>query len=178
VLAQQAATAPDESADGPSQAVEAPDPHTNPAEAELPPVLVHRFENLSIELTSDDVLYIHTYLDPFDAPRAILVEWQDADSVEHRAYWGENVFEATTPADGMHDLGPLPEPGSWVRLTVPASQIALGTDRIQAMTIKQAGGTAYWDKAGVLRSPIGGPAAAVGDAVWALLTSPEFQYIR
>lgn len=134
-----------------------------------------------INVNADDILYAYVYLDPNDPPRSIMLQWKEGDSWGHRAYWGEDVSNkdgAEGPA--KHAMGALPEPGKWVRLEVPALDVKLGRagQQVSGISIIQAGGTAYWDKAGVLRSPQGGPVSAVGDAFWALLTSPEFQYIR
>ncbi|GMU91947.1 MAG: hypothetical protein AMXMBFR4_10050 [Candidatus Hydrogenedentota bacterium] len=179
VTAQADSARPVEGADGRPRAESGPKSGASTGDDSAAPVLLeHRIGDLSIELRPDDVLYMYVFIEPTDAPRGFMLEWRLADSTEYRVYWGENVFAMGSPLENCHDLGPLPEPGNWVRLTVPASTIGLEKGRIQSITIKQADGTAYWDRAGVLRSPIGGPAAAAGDALWALVTSPEFQYVQ
>lgn len=135
----------------------------------------------SIVVNPDDVLYAYVYLDPSDPPKAIMLQWKSGESWEHRAYWGESVLK-TNIAEGpaRHAMGALPEQGKWVRLEVPAYLVNLGRNRqgIGEISVVQVGGTVYWDKAGVMSAPLGGPTTAVGDALWALITSPEFQYIR
>jgi len=134
-----------------------------------------------IVASADDVLYAYVYIDPNDPPKAIMLQWKQGDSWEHRAFWGENVIK-TDVAEGPQRLsmGALPEAGKWVRLEISAHMVGLGqsTQGISEIAVVQEGGTVYWDKAGVLSSPLGGPATAVSDALWALITSPEFQYIR
>ncbi|MCC6794745.1 MAG: DUF1553 domain-containing protein [Candidatus Hydrogenedentes bacterium] len=134
-----------------------------------------------IVLTADDMLYAYVYIDPNDPPKAIMLQWKQGDSWEHRAFWGENVIK-TDIAEGpqRRAMGALPEAGKWVRLEIAAHMVGLGqkTQGISEISVVQEGGTVYWDKAGVLSSPLGGPATAVSDALWALITSPEFQYIR
>ncbi|NUM56052.1 MAG: DUF1553 domain-containing protein [Candidatus Hydrogenedentes bacterium] len=154
-----------------------------PAEASAPTVVEQSLGALpqAIVVNPDDVLYAYVYIDPTDPPKAIMLQWKSGDSWEHRAYWGDDVLK-TDIAEGpaRRGMGALPEAGKWVRLEVPAYLVNLGRDRrgIGEVSIVQAGGTAYWDKTGVLSAPLGGPTTAVGDALWALITSPEFQYIR
>jgi hypothetical protein len=76
-------------------------------------------------------------------------------------------------------LGDLPRAGGWVRLEVPAEAIGLGTtDRIEGFSFDQTGGR------GVVGWCVPGPRAALaeqtarGDLLWALLASPEFQYVH
>ncbi|HRK33963.1 MAG TPA: DUF1553 domain-containing protein [Candidatus Hydrogenedentes bacterium] len=130
--------------------------------------------------SADDILYAYVYIDPASPPASIMIEWREGDSWEHRAYWGANEIKVDL-GDGPQrlNMGVLPEAGKWVRLEIPAHRVGIGTGQgISGIAFVQLGGTAYWDKAGVLSSPYGGAAPAVGDAMWALITSPEFQYIR
>jgi len=40
------------------------------------------------------------------------------------------------------------------------------------------GGAVYWDNSGVVKKPDNPEREPIGDALWALFASPEFQYIR
>ncbi|MDZ4861697.1 MAG: DUF1553 domain-containing protein [Candidatus Hydrogenedentes bacterium] len=141
-----------------------------------------RIESLAQPFTvgADDVLYAYVYIDANDPPKALMLEWREGDSWEHRAYWGDAEIRAEL-GEGPQRLamGALPAPGQWVRLEVPAHALGLGNGAgVTGIAFVQLGGTAYWDKSGALSSPYGGATPSVGDALWALLTSPEFQYIR
>ena len=47
-------------------------------------------------------------------------------------------------------MGPLPELGKWVRLSVPAQKIGLSAkDQVNGIAFTQWDGTTYWDKIGV-----------------------------
>jgi hypothetical protein len=133
-----------------------------------------------VELTSEeDVLYAYVYLDPSNPPKEVMLQWNDGRGWEHRAYWGENVIaygDDGTPS--RYGAGKLPKPGKWVRLAVPAKYVGLTRgSRVSSMSFDQNSGRVYWDKAGVQTKP-GVDAPGVGDLLWALFTTPEFQYIR
>ena len=49
---------------------------------------------------------------------------------------------------------------------------------IAGWSFDQQGGTVYWDKSGVVKNPKNPNRQPLGDVLWALFTSPEFQYIR
>jgi hypothetical protein len=129
----------------------------------------------------DDRLFGYVFLDPERPPQAFVIEWATGDSPGGLAAWGEEsnvrVLMGETTASYRTSL---PQPGEWVRLEVPANLIGLGRDEkpLTAITIHQLDGVAYWDRAGLARPENGGPVQALGDMMWALLTSPEFQYIR
>jgi uncharacterized membrane protein/YHS domain-containing protein len=132
-----------------------------------------------------DTLFVLAFIDPADPPQAIMLQWNDGSGVDggwaHRAYWGEDVIPfGQSGTASRRRLGPLPDAGKWVRLEIPTSEVGLGTvnTRLVGMSFDQAGGTVYWGRSGVVRVPTPPPAEAVADAIWALFTSPEFQYIR
>jgi hypothetical protein len=66
----------------------------------------------------------------------------------------------------------------WTELRVPFQSLKLDGGRILGLSFDELGGTVYWDKSGVIRTPRNPITAPLGDMTWALLTSPEFQYIR
>jgi mono/diheme cytochrome c family protein len=128
----------------------------------------------------DDVLFTYVFLDPKAPPREIMLQWNNG-SWDQRAYWGDDLIpygEPNTPS--RRRLGPLPATGQWVRLEVPARDvgIAAATD-IAGWSFDQFGGGAvYWDKSGVVKRPRNPEREPLGDILWALVASPEFQYIR
>lgn len=103
----------------------------------------------------DDVsFFAWVYLDPDNPPRGIMLQFNDGNW-NHRAYWGEpNVISfGRTDEDAAQYryLGPLPKPGSWVRLEVDAGTVGLGEDKtLQGIAFTQQGGLAWWADAGLL----------------------------
>jgi hypothetical protein len=128
----------------------------------------------------DDVLFTYVYLDPKEPPREIMLQWNNG-SWDQRAYWGEDLIpygDANTSS--RRRLGALPATGQWVRLEVPAREVGITapTD-IAGWSFDQFGGGAvYWDKSGVVKKPKTPEREPLGDLLWALVASPEFQYIR
>jgi YHS domain-containing protein len=124
-----------------------------------------------------DTLFVHVYLDPADPPTEIMLQWH-TDGWEHRAFWGEDLIPFGRPnSPSRLPAGALPEAGRWVRLEVAAADVEAGGGLI-GISFDQTGGTVYWDAAGIVRVPPDPRYEPLGDLLWALFTSPEFQYIR
>jgi mono/diheme cytochrome c family protein len=132
-----------------------------------------------LRVNSEDTLFAYVYLDPKDPAREIMMQWNDGNW-EHRAFWGDDLIkfgEANTPS--RRRIGPLPKTGEWVRLEVPARQLGITSPiDFAGWSFDQQGGTIFWDKAGVVKVPKNPNREPIGDALWALFASPEFQYIR
>src|SRR5262249_29740418 len=87
---------------------------------------------VGLRVGAGDTLFTYVYLDPAGPPQEIMLQWksgmspQEGDGWMHRAYWGENVIpwgrDAST--ERVH-MGPLPEPGKWVRLEVEAVRVGI-----------------------------------------------------
>lgn len=131
-----------------------------------------------------DTLFVHVCLDPGDPPRQIMIQWNDGGGNDggwaHRAFWGENLIRfGTAGTPSRRAMGPLPPAGEWVRIEVPASAVGFtGAGRVVGMSFDQVGGTVWWDRSGVVGAPPDALDAALGDLMWALFASPEFQYVR
>ena len=128
----------------------------------------------------DDELFTYVFLDPNAPPREIMLQWNNG-SWDQRAYWGEDLIafgEANTPS--RRRLGPLPTAGQWVRLEVPAREVGIAapTDIAGWSFDQYGGGAVYWDRAGLVKKPSNPEREPLGDLLWALVASPEFQYIR
>ena len=66
-----------------------------------------------------------------------------------------------------------------MRLEVPA--IKIGIDKpgvVTGVAFTQFGGKVYWDKTGAAKGPPVHDPATIGDMLWALVSSPEFQYVK
>ncbi len=132
----------------------------------------------------EDTLFVHVYIDPADPPREILIQWNDGGGDDggwaHRAYWGEDLIEfGMADSPSRRPMGPLPKSGEWVRLEVPAAAVGFtGAARISGISFDQVGGSVWWDFSGVVHVPDNPVTTPLGDLLWTLFTSPEFQYIR
>ena len=126
-----------------------------------------------------DKLFTYVYLDPKNPPSEIMMQWKQSDW-EHRAYWADSERKEGLPdPPSRRWMGPLPKKGEWVRLEVPVTEVGLKSEEgITGWSYDQAGGAVYWDKSGVVRNPSDPILETLGDVLWALLVSPEFQYIR
>ncbi|MFL6248387.1 MAG: hypothetical protein ACJ74H_20355 [Thermoanaerobaculia bacterium] len=110
----------------------------------------HFFQNASetLPVAAGDWLYAYIYLEPQDSPSEVMLQWNDGNW-EHRAYWGANqIALGINGTDSRRYMGPLPLPGRWVRLEVPASAVGLGGHTLNGMAFTLFGGKATWDEAG------------------------------
>ena len=95
-----------------------------------------------------DRLFAHIYLDPARMPRQVMLQWHDGNW-EHRAYWGENLIPwGTDNTVSRQYMGPLPPPGRWVRLEVPAATVGVEGRIVGGMAFTLFDGMATWDRAG------------------------------
>lgn len=104
-----------------------------------------------------DKLFAHVYLDPKQPPKEIMLQWHTTEWL-HRAYWGENVIPwGKDKSPERLSRGKLPEAGQWVRLEVETAKVGIKPGSIiNGLAFTQHGGTAFWDRAGlVTRSPQG-----------------------
>ena len=136
----------------------------------------HHFTGVKFPVTPKDVLFTYVYLDPKNPPKEILVQFHNPKTGwDQRAAWGENQIDFKPKVN----LGPLPKPGQWVRLEIPAAKIGFTkADTIDGISYDHFAGNVYWDKTGVVKgAPVTDP-DAIGDMLWALISSPEFQYVK
>jgi hypothetical protein len=103
----------------------------------------------TLQVETGELLYAWAYLDPANMPSAIMLQWYDGTSWDHRAYWGANDIpwgQDGTPA--RITMGRLPQGGSWVKLVVPAHAVGLEGKTVNGMAFTQHGGRVAWDHAG------------------------------
>ncbi|WP_160164474.1 PSD1 and planctomycete cytochrome C domain-containing protein [Pedosphaera parvula] len=135
--------------------------------------------NPGLRVGATDVLFTYVYLDPKNPPKEIMLQWSQG-GWEHRAYWGEDLIAfGTANSTTRHAMGALPKAGEWVRLEVPAQDVGISpAEEVDGWAFDQDGGKVYWDKAGVVKRAMNPNREPLGDVLWALFTSPEFQFIR
>ncbi len=81
--------------------------------------------NEALSVGAGDSLFSYVYLDPANPPTQVMMQWNNGNW-EHRAYWGANQIPfGVNGTVSRRNMGPLPAPGQWVRLEVPASQVGL-----------------------------------------------------
>ena len=89
----------------------------------------HFIENVTTPFTptTGESLFCWVYLDPTNPPREVMLQWRNAASGwEHRAFWGFDLIGWGTPGQPSRlRLGPLPQPGQWVRLEVSAQSVGV-----------------------------------------------------
>lgn len=110
----------------------------------------HWFDDATatLDIETGDKLYAYVYLDPANPPTEIMLGWNDG-SWEHRAYWGANsISYGNTGTASRFYAGALPAAGQWVRLEVPASQVALEGSTLKGLDFSAYGGRLWWDCAG------------------------------
>lgn len=116
----------------------------------------HYFYDSSSPLSVNigDTLFAYVYLDPANPPTQVELQWfaNDITGWEHRAFWNNTgvtqVNWGTTGTNSLRYMGALPGTGSWVRLSVPASQVGLEGRTVTGMAFTLYGGRAAWDSAG------------------------------
>lgn len=100
-------------------------------------------------VNSGDELFCYVYLDPYAPPQMIMLQWRNGTSWEHRAYWGEDLFQyGGGQATSKVCIGAMPPAGKWVRLRVPARTVGLEGKTVNGMSFTAAGGQVWWDRAG------------------------------
>ncbi len=132
-----------------------------------------------LSINPQDVFFTHIYLDPKNLPKRIMIQWHEGN-IYYQGLWTDEPNPQLYPSEGRIPffLGKLPPPGVWTRLQVPFQSVKLEGGRITGISFDELGGTVYWDKTGITRTPRNPMTIPLGDMVWALITSPEFQYIK
>ena len=134
------------------------------------PIHRHYFEDSLNELVLDpgDKLFTYVFLDLNNMPGEIMLEWKDARSFEHRAYWGQNNINlGIDGTSSRYYVGPLPKANTWVRLEVPAKAVGLEAASLNGMSFDLDAGRATFDAAGKVAATALPPSTTpLGDSVW------------
>ncbi len=111
----------------------------------------HAFMNATnpLLIEAGDKLFVHVYLDASNMPDAIMLNFNDGSSWEHRAFWGANTIGYGTPGTASrYKAGELPAGGQWVRLEVSAAAVGLEGKSISGMSFTACSGRVTWDAVG------------------------------
>ncbi len=112
----------------------------------------HYFTNGSANfpVNTGDTLFAYVYLDAANPPTEVMLQWFDGAGWEHRAYWGSSnpINWGVSGTASARPMGALPTTGQWVRLEVPASQVALEGQTVRGIAFTLYGGRATWDHVG------------------------------
>jgi uncharacterized repeat protein (TIGR01451 family) len=144
----------------------------NFAQVDSPNNSVHRhyFDGATsiMPIAGGDKLFTYVFLDSNNLPRELMLEWKDANSWEHRAYWGANrINSGTDGTNSRRYMGALPKAGTWVRLEIPASAVGLEGSTLDGMAFTLDAGRATWDLTGKATSNSTPPPMTLpGDSVW------------
>ncbi|KQV92613.1 hypothetical protein [Pelomonas sp. Root1237] len=166
-------------AEGPDNTDTVPDPQDDPLRVEderlapllpAPAGLLHRSANVrglhqhfldhateTLAVRPGDVLFAWVQLDREFPPRTLMLQWQIANSWEHRAYWGENLIGwglDGTPSRLQQSTDQphmVPTPGRWHRLEIPAAALALEDTTVSGVAFTLYDGQALFGPVGVLR---------------------------
>lgn len=118
---------------------------------------------------ADAEIFAHVWIDPTAPPKAVMLQFH-VGAWERRAVWGDPdaIAWGQSGTPSRHHAGPLPPPGAWARLAVPAAAVGLAPGmKITGFALTQFDGHVRWDLIGVR----GSDAAASGpslsfDAWW------------
>ncbi|MFL5496203.1 MAG: hypothetical protein ACJ8DC_17595 [Gemmatimonadales bacterium] len=127
----------------------------------------HGFQGATATLTlgAGDRFVAYAYLDPNDPPSALMLTWSGVraeEPLENRAYFGRAQLDLPAGATAV-SLGPLPLPGRWVRLEIPAESVGLVDTTLTGLVFTAVDGRVTWARAG--RSPAADP-SPTREQVW------------
>jgi hypothetical protein len=98
-----------------------------------------------------DMFVSYVLLDPCNPPRELMLQWNDGNGWEHRAFWGDDAWSwGNSGTPSRYHAGPLPEAGKWVRLEVPAAAVGLENTSIAGQAWSLVDGQAWFDRDGVV----------------------------
>jgi flagellar hook assembly protein FlgD len=110
---------------------------------------IHYFIHAStpLTLTESDNLIQYVYLDPKNPPSEVYLQFYTGDgNGEQRAYWGKDSVQTGGQAgtSTLYPMGPLPQPGGWVRLQASAASLGLAGKPINGVLYGAYGGQTWW----------------------------------
>ncbi len=142
-------------------------------EAAQPGIHQHYLEGATATLGAiglTDSLFVWVYLDATRPPRELMIQWKVGPNWNdhgRRAYWGEDLIAwGVNKSPSRQPRGGLPKPGEWVRLEVPASELAIGTSAINGIAFTLFDGCAAFGGCGKIAQATPDPDAIRAETVW------------
>ena len=123
----------------------------------------------------EDILFVEVSIDAKNPPQEILAQWNSGE-LQRRGFWGAQRSRNTPTR-----IGPVPKAGGQKRLEISARDLGIYTEQtgvIGWFAVGSREGGVTWGKASVIKKPAPPIREPLGDVMWALFASPEFQYIR
>jgi uncharacterized repeat protein (TIGR01451 family) len=127
----------------------------------------HYFENASqkLPINPGEKLTAWIFLDPRNIPSEIMLQFNDGQGWEHRAYWGDNLIALGTDATASRKrIGNIPAGGRWTPLIIPANLVGLEGKQVNGIKFTLFNGRAAWDRVGKLAASASLPQS--GDFIW------------
>jgi len=113
-------------------------------------------------------IFAHVWLDPQAPPKAVMLQFH-AGGWKHRAVWGDPavIGWGEPGTESRVAAGPLPAPGKWERLSIPADKLGLvaGT-KVTGFALTQFDGHVRWDLVGMASSDDAAKNPAKSLAAW------------
>ncbi len=111
--------------------------------------------------------FVNVFLDPQDPPEEVMLQLL-TNTWDHRAIWGEDLINwGQQNSTSRFSAGKLPAAGQWVTLEFDVASVGLNaTTKVNGFAFTVHGGTAYFDKFGVIgkRDPVTDPTLSL--AAW------------
>lgn len=128
----------------------------------------HYFENAvqKLPVNTNEKLTAWIFIDPDFVPSEIMLQFNDGQNWEHRAYWGDNLINlGTNETVSRKRIENIPVSGRWIQLVVPASLVGLEGKQVSGIKFTLYNGRAAWDRIGKLAASAQ-PQPPLGDFVW------------
>ncbi len=142
-------------------------------EAAQPGIHQHYLEGATATLSaigSTDNLFVWVYLDATRPPRELMIQWKvgpNWNTEGRRAYWGEDLIAwGVKDSPSRRFKGALPKLGEWVRLEVPASELAIGTAAINGIAFTLFDGCVAFGGCGKIAQATTSPPGIRAETVW------------
>ena len=103
-----------------------------------------------IEIMGEEEIFAHVWIDPDNPPASVMLQF-NAGGWNHRAVWGDpnSIPWGSAGTQSRYHVGPLPEAGQWVRLSISAELLGLESGaKLNGFALTQFGGHVRWDSVG------------------------------
>ena len=119
------------------------------------------------EVPVNPKFFVHVYVDPKDPVKEVMIQFHTT-GWSHRALWGEDIIDFGAKGTTQRFVaGALPKAGEWAKLEVDGSSMGLTPGmKVVGYAFTVHGGTAYFDKMGVVGTTDPANDPAMSFAAW------------